>query len=134
MKVLTILALVSMMAFTVSCGDKDKSSKSSNTFSNNLSTQNGYYNTQTQALEIGSQVYPPSQQYATVMNQAIMNARNQNIQPVMVNGVQKFRARITAQMISNQYNNQYNQQYQQPPQQYSQYNQPMLNITSVQFY
>jgi hypothetical protein len=88
-----------MTFLTVSCGgDKNNSGGSnSNAFSHNPSTRNGYYNPQTHVLEIGAHTYPPNQQYAMVMNQAIQQAQVQQIQPVMHNGVMKYRARVTAQ-------------------------------------
>lgn len=140
MKMISILTLVLMLVMTVACGGKDKgSSSSSSSFSNALSTQNGYYNTQTHAIEVGGQTYPPSQQYAAVMNQALQQAQMANIQPVNVNGVMKFRAKITAQAINNNtgaYNNTNpynNNPYNNNPYN-TQYGASQLNIASVQFY
>lgn len=144
MKTISILGLGLMLVMTVACGGKDKGSSNSGTFSNALTTQNGYYNTQTMAIEVGGQIYPPSQQYVTVMNQAIMQARAQNIQPVNVGGVMKYRARITAQSMNYNntgYNTGYNNGYNTSGYNngyttgYSnQYGSSQLNISNVQFY
>lgn len=129
MKYFSLLTLFIFSLALVSCGG-DKGKSSSGTFSNSLSTQTGYYNPQTGVLEVGNQSYPPNQQYATVMNQAISQAQAQNIQPRLVNGVYKFRARITAQMMNYNtgYNTGYNSNYN------SNYNTGTLNISSVVFY
>ncbi len=124
-----VLFSLTMMMFTVSCGDSEKSKKSSSSvFTSSLTTKEGYYNLQSQALEVGSTTYPPSQEYAQVMNQALEQAQRSNVQPVTVNGVQKLRARITAQL--NTYNQGYNTGYPQTPNQ----TQGTLTISSIQFY
>lgn len=144
MKTISILGLGLMLVMTVACGGKDKGSSNSGTFSSALTTQNGYYNIQTMAIEVGGQIYPPSQQYAVVMNQALDNARRMNIQPVNVGGVMKYRARITAQSMnynntgyntgynSGGYNTGYNSGYTTGYN--NQYGSSQLNITNVQFY
>lgn len=118
------------ISFT-SCGGKDGGSKSS-AFSSALSTQNGYYNTQTQALEVGNQTYPPNQAYSQIMNQAIQQAQQQGIQPILVNGVYKFKAQITgsvygAMPVGTNQNYPYNSSY-------NQYGQQQLQLQSVVFY
>lgn len=79
--------------------------------------------------------YPPSQQYAMVMNQALQQAQMNNVQPVNINGVQKYRARITAMMNSYQpVNGGYNAGYQQTSGYNPGVSQGTLNISSIQFY
>lgn len=128
-----------MMTFLiVSCGGKEKSKSNSGAFGNTLTTQEGFYNLQTQSIEVGTMVYPPNQQYATVMNQALQQAQMNRVQPVNINGAQKYRARITAMAANYQ---QPNTGYQQPNPGYNQpapYNpgmtQSTLNISNIQFY
>lgn len=135
MKFISLIALT-LMAFAItSCGGKDGGGGGSKSISQlqagQAFTKNGYYNTQTQALEIDNVTYPPSQAYAMVMNQAIQQAQAQNIQPVLVNGVYKFRAKIsgvgTGAMTGYNQNYPYNQSY-------NPYGQQQLQLTSVQFY
>lgn len=120
MKLVTIALII--MSFTmVSCGgdDKDKSSSNKGFSTSKLTTQEGYYNTQNGDLEVGGKIYPANQAYAQVMNAALQQAYAKNLQPRIRNGVPKFRAKITAQLIN------YNQNYSQPYNTYQQgtYNQ-----------
>lgn len=142
MKLVTIALII--MSFTmVSCGgdDKDKSS-SSGRFTNNLSTQTGYYNLSSQNLEIDGQTYS-IQQYYQAIQPALLEAQQRNIQPRQVNGAYKLRAKVTARLMN--YNQPYNQQYNQPynSNTYNQYqggynqqnyNQGMLEIQNIDFY
>ena len=142
MKFMTLITLFVMSITLISCGGDDKDSKSKKGFEvNKLSTQNGYYNIQTGALEVGGQVYPPNQAYAQVMQMALSQAQSRNIQPITHNGVQKFRAKITAQLMNYQqgYNQPYNNTYQQQGgfnQGYNQtgYNQNTLSLQNVVIY
>lgn len=134
MKLITIFALVLMTISITSCGGKDGGGGNGKSISQlqagQAYTKKGYYNTQTQALEIDGVTYPPSQAYSQVMNQAIQAAQAANIQPVMVDGVYKFRAQISG--IANGYNTGYtNVGYQQN---YNNYGQQQLQLTSVSFY
>lgn len=136
MKLTSFIALLMMTIFMVSCGDKDKSKSNTGVFGNALSTQEGFYNPQTQVIEVGSMTYPPSQQYAVVMNRALQQAQVNNVQPVNINGVMKYRARITAmqnnyQPVNGGYNAGYNQTggYSYPA-----VTQSTLNISDIQLY
>lgn len=129
MKLFSLIALTIMAISFTSCGGKDGGSKSS-AFSSAISTQSGYYNTQTQALEVGNQTYPPNQAYAQIMNQAIQQAQAQGIQPILVNGVYKFRAQITGSVYG--VGTGYNQNYPYNSS-YGQYGQQQLQLTSVVF-
>lgn len=100
----TLLGLLLIMTFVFTgCGGKDNKSgddaySGSNPFSSSNGapvTRNGYLNLQTQALEVGSMSYPPQQQYAPIVNQAIMQAQYSNVKPIQHNGAWKLRARIT---------------------------------------
>ena len=133
MKFLSILSLSLMLVMTVACGGKDKGSSNSGVFSNNISTQEGYYVPSTGALEVGSQVYPANMIYKQVMDMAIQQAQMANVQQVNVNGVLKFRARITASINNGTYTGTVNNGvYPGVP------NYPssgaVLNLTSVQLY
>lgn len=139
MKMLTFFALIIMTAALTSCGGKDGGGGSGKSISQlqagQAYTKTGYYNTQTQALEIDGVTYPASQAYAQVMNQAIQQAQAAQIQPVLVNGVYKFRARIsgvgTGVANMGYTTSGYQQGYQQG---YNPYGQQQLQLTSVQFY
>ena len=137
MKTITFFALIIMTFTFVSCGGKDSGGKGNG---QNISqyqagqpyTKDGYYDIRTQSLEIDGMTYPPSQAYMQVMTVAIQQAQAQQIQPIVVNGAQKFRARISG--VGTGYVNQgYGTVgYQQGNQ--LQYGQQTLNLTSVQFY
>ena len=136
MKKFSLLALILMTVALTGCGGKDGGSKSSGSI-NQLQagqafTKDGYYNTQTQALEMDGITYPPSQQYAQAMNAAIQQAQQQQVQPILVNGVYKFRARISG--VSNGTGVAYNTGYSPYNTSYNQYNQATFSLTSVQFY
>ncbi len=135
MKLTSFIALMMMTFLIVSCGDKEKSKSNSGVFGSALSTQEGFYNIQTQTIEVGGMTYPPSQQYAMVMNQALQQAQMQGVQPVNINGVQKYRARITA--MANNYqpvNGGYNAGYNQTGGYNPAVTQGTLNISNFQFY
>lgn len=139
MKKFSLLALILMTVALTGCGGKDGGSKGTGSIdqlqAGQAFTKDGYYNPQTQVLEIDGRSYPPSQQYAQAMNAAIQQAQQQQIQPIQINGVYKFRARISG--ISNgsgvAYNTGYNP-YNTSYNQYNQYNQATFSLTSVQFY
>jgi major membrane immunogen (membrane-anchored lipoprotein) len=136
MKLTTFITLIIMTFLIVSCGDKDKSKSNSGVFGSTLTTQEGFYNLQNQNIEVGQATYPPSQQYAQVMNQALQQAQMNRVQPVNVNGVQKYRARITASANTYQpVNGGYNPgQYQQGGFNGGVVPQGTLNISFIQFY
>lgn len=130
MKILTLTAFLIMSLTMVSCGgDKEKSSSNRGFSTNKLSTQSGYLNLQTNDLELGGRVYPQNPAYAAAINQGLAQARMKNppVQPVIHNGVQKYRVKVTAQVID--YNQGGYQPY--PPQQM---NQGTLNISHVVVY
>lgn len=134
MKLTSFIALLMMTILMVSCGGKEKSKSNTGVFGSALSTQEGFYNPQTQVIEVGPMTYPPNQQYATVVNRALQQARVMNVQPVNINGVMKYRARITAMQNTYQpVNTGYNTGYTQPG-----YNpavtQSTLNISDIQLY
>jgi hypothetical protein len=136
MKKISLLALILMTVALTGCGGKDGGSKGSSSI-NSLQagqpfTKDGYYNTQTQALEMDGITYPPSQQYAQAMNAAIQQAQQQQVQPILVNGVYKFKARISG--VSNGTGVAYNTGYNPYNTSYNQYNQATFSLTSVQFY
>lgn len=136
MKFISLIALTLMAVSFISCGGKDGGGGGSKSLSQlqagQAYTKNGYYNTQTQALEIDGVTYPPSQAYSMVMNQAIQQAQAQNIQPVLISGVYKFRARISG--VGTGAVNTYGQQNYPYNQSYNPYGQQQLQLTSVQFY
>ncbi len=139
MKKFSLLALILMTVALTGCGGKDGGSKGNGGSINQLQagqpfTKDGYYNTQTQALEMDGITYPPSQQYAQAMNTAIQQAQQQQIQPILINGVYKFRARITGVSNGSGYNTGYNQGYNPYNTSYNQYGQATFSLTSVQFY
>lgn len=108
-----LLILLALTLTAVSCGGKDKGGSSSNAFTNQLSTQEGYINLSNQQapIEVGGAAYPASNQQAiALINQAVYQAQSQGIQPINVNGQMKYRARITA-LIYDPYANQTNMGY-----------------------
>lgn len=139
MKLITLFALMLVTVSLTSCGGKSGGGgggKSINQLqAGQAYTKDGYYNTQSQALEIDGVTYPPSQAYAQVMNQAIQAAQAAGVQPITVAGVPKFRARISGISTGNTYQNGYSTVgYQQNPYQQQQYGQAQLQLTSVSFY
>jgi hypothetical protein len=136
MKLTSLFCLFLVMLTFASCGGKSGGGSGSGVFTSALTTQEGYYDLRTMYLEVGGQSIPPSTQYQQVMMQAIQQAQYSNVQPVMINGSSKYRARVTAQ-LSNGYNN-YNTGYNNynPGYVNAGYNQTAgtLNITSVLFY
>ncbi|MBA2405043.1 MAG: hypothetical protein H0V66_09760 [Bdellovibrionales bacterium] len=133
MKNLSFLLVVTTLALgVVSCGNKDKDSASSGRFTQAYSTQNALINTQSGAVEIGGTVYQVSQQSYQIMSQAFQQAQQQQIQPVLMNGVYKFKAKITGSLAPV---GGYQAGYQQPNQQYP--NQGVgnqLNVTQALIY
>lgn len=135
MKLTSFIALLMMTFLIVSCGDKEKSKSTSGVFGSALSTQEGFYNPQTQVIEVGVTTYPPNQQYAMAVNQALQQAQMNRVQTVNVNGVMKYRARITA--MANNYqpvNGGYNAGYNQTGGYNPGVSQGTLNISNIQFY
>lgn len=137
MKIAFPSLVLCLILSVVSCGDKDKS-KSSKNFTSQISTVNGYFNLNNQSapIEVGNNSYPVQDQMsAQLVNQAMSQAQYQNIQPINVNGVMKFRARYTGSLSNpNQnYPGSYQNNYQQNP-----YlpggQQSVLQLTSIQFY
>ena len=140
MKMITLFALLLVTVSLTSCGGKSGGGGGNGASISQLQagqayTKNGYYNTQTQALEIDGVTYPASQAYAQVMNQAIQQAQSAGVQPIQVDGVYKFRARISGISTGPTYQGGYSTVgYQQNPYQQQQYGQAQLQLTSVAFY
>ena len=128
MKNFSFLFLVVVLALgVVACGNKNSSSGSSSSFSSDpykVSTVNGYLDINQPVVQVGNITYQVSQNSYGVMNQAFSLARQQGIQPTMVNGSQKFKARITGSLAGQ------TQQY--PQQQQGMGN--TLNITQAVIY
>jgi len=128
MKNISFLVLTVALAIgVVSCGGKDNSSGgSSSGFSTDpykVSTVKGYLHTKQPIAKVGNQTYQISQQSYNIMSQAFQQAQQQNIQPVMIDGVQMFRANITGSVGGNQ-------QYQSGSQQGGN----VLNVTQAVIY
>lgn len=103
MKNISFFVFTVMTFFLVACGNDKKEGSSNNTFSTNpyqVSTVEGLINIQQPIIEVGSTSYQVSQQSYQVINQAVHMAQQQGIQPVLVNGVQKYRAKITGSLGS----------------------------------
>ena len=137
MKMITFFALILVTVSLTSCGGKDGGGGNGKSISQlqvgQAYTKKGYYNTQTQALEIDGVTYPPSQAYVSIMGPAIEAVRS--IQPDIINGVPKFRATITGISTGPTYQGGYSTVgYQQNPYQQQQYGQAQLQLTSVQLY
>jgi hypothetical protein len=134
MKNLSFLFLVSALALgVVACGNKDKDGGSSNRFSSDpykVTTVNGYLDTNQPIALVGNTTYSISQNSYQIMAQAFQVAQQQGIQPVMVNGSQKFKARITGSLQTG-----YQQQggYQQQSG-YQQQGSQTLNVTQAVIY
>jgi hypothetical protein len=131
MKIKLFLSLLFVLGLAISCGKNNESTgTTSSSFSNNIqspSTMNGYFNLNTQMIEVGSKSYqigPQSNQQA--INMAFQQAQMSQIQPVYVQGAQKLKARITG-AVYNPYQYGNNNQY---PQQ----NVLVLNVVGIQFY
>ncbi|WPU65170.1 hypothetical protein [Peredibacter starrii] len=128
-----LLILLALTLTAVSCGGKDGGGSSSSSFSNALSTQTGYLNTNSQTpIEVGGKAYPVStSQNDALIRQALQQAQMQGIQPLNVNGVWKYRARFTGQLYN---------PYATTNGNYGAYTggsyagQNILQLTSVQFY
>jgi hypothetical protein len=116
MKNFSFLFLVVVLALgVVACGNKNSSSGPSSSFSSDpykVSTVNGYLDINQPVVQVGNITYQVSQNSYSVMNQAFSLARQQGIQPTMVNGSQKFKARITGSLASQTGYQQYPQQQQ----------------------
>lgn len=116
MKNFSFLFLVVVLALgVVACGNKNSSSGPSASFSSDpykVSTVNGYLDINQPVVQVGNITYQVSQNSYSVMNQAFSLARQQGIQPTMVNGSQKFKARITGSLAGQTGYQQYPQQQQ----------------------
>ena len=130
MKNFTFLFLVVALALgVVACGNKNKSSGASTTFSSDpyqVSTVDGYLDMNQPVVQVGNITYQVSQNSYTVMDQAFRLAQQQGIQPTLVNGSQKYKAKITGSMAAQA-------GYQQNPQQQQGVGNT-LNITQAVIY
>jgi hypothetical protein len=135
MRQFAIVSLLALMTI-VSCA-KEKDKKAQSGFGADpytAATLEGYFNPSSQTpIEVGGIVYSLSSQTNTqLVYQAIQQARMSQIQPLYVNGVAKYRARVTGYVNniqyanSYQYTNQYNNQYSQQAN--------ILTVTAIQFY
>jgi hypothetical protein len=122
-----VLGFMILMALTSSCG-KNNSENSSNrgpsTDPYRVSTFDGFVHAHSGMVEVSGGTYIVSQQSFQVMSMALQQAMAQGIQPINVNGVFKFRARITGSLISQNYGGYYPQSGYQPGLQ-------QLNITQM---
>ncbi len=116
MKNFSFLFLVVALALgVVACGNKNSSSGSSSSFSSDpykVSTVNGYLDVNQPVVQVGNITYQVSQNSYSIMNQAFSLAQQQGIQPTMVNGSQKFKAKITGSLATQTGYQQYPQQQQ----------------------
>jgi hypothetical protein len=131
MKNVLFLTLTTLFLF-VACGKDEKSGASSNRFSTDpykVSTVEGYVSRQQPIFEVSNQAYTLSQSSYQIMNQAFQLADQQGIQPQIINGTQKYRARITGSLGTLNYPMQQNYQY--PNQQYNQVGANTLNVQSA---
>ena len=130
MKNFIFLFLVVALALgVVACGNKNTSSGASTTFSSDpyqVSTVDGYLDMNQPVVQVGNITYQVSQNSYTVMNQAFRLAQQQGIQPTLVNGSQKYKAKITGSMAAQT-------GYQQNPQQQQGVGNT-LNITQAVIY
>ena len=130
MKNFIFLFLVVALALgVVACGNKNTSSGASTTFSSDpyqVSTVDGYLDMNQPVVQVGNITYQVSQNSYTVMNQAFRLAQQQGIQPTLVNGSQKYKAKITGSLASQA-------GYQQSPQQQQGVGNT-LNITQAVIY
>lgn len=106
-----------LMILTSSCG-KNNSENSSNrglsTDPYRVSTFDGFVHAQSGMVEVSGGTYIVTQQSFQVMSMAFQQAMAQGIQPINVNGVFKFRARITGSLISQNYGGYFPQSGYQP--------------------
>ena len=116
MKNFSFLFLVVVLALgVVACGNKNSSSGSSSSFSSDpykVSTVNGYLDVNQPVVQVGNITYQVSQNSYGIMNQAFSLAQQQGIQPTLVNGSQKFKAKITGSLAGQTGYQQYPQQQQ----------------------
>ncbi len=131
MKNVLFLTLTTLFFF-VACGKDEKSGNKSTRFSTDpykVSTVEGYVSRQQPIFEVSNQSYTLSQSSYQVMDQAFQLADQQQIKPQIINGQQKYRARITGSLGTLNYPMQQNYQY--PNQQYNQIGANMLNVQSA---
>lgn len=106
MKIFSALFLITMLSL-VSCGGKSGGGggSTSGVFSNAVTTQEGYLDLNSQNLEFGGQIYTPQivtqyqQNRQTILN-AYNLARSRGVQPILINGSYKYRARMAAQLTN----------------------------------
>lgn len=131
MRNLSFLLFITVLALgVVSCGNKDKDSSATTRLSSDPyrpSTVEGYLDVVQPTALIANVTYQISQNSFPVMNQAWSTAQQQGVQPVMINGSQKFKARITGSIQTATQQTQPNQ----PNQQYPQQSGNILNVTQV---
>jgi hypothetical protein len=132
MKNVLFLTITALFLF-VACGKDEESGKSNSRFSTDpykVSTVEGYVSRQQPIFEVSNQTYTLSQASYQIMTQAFQLADQQGIQPQVINGQQKYRARITGSLGTMNYPMQQNS-YQYPNQQYNQMGANTLNVQSA---
>jgi hypothetical protein len=132
MKNILFLTITALFLF-VACGKDEESGKSNQRFSSDpykVSTVEGYVSRQQPIFEVSNQTYTLSQSSYQIMTQAFQQADRDGIQPQIINGAQKYRARITGSLGTMNYPVQQNN-YQYPNQQFNQNNINTLNVQSA---
>ena len=112
-----VLSFMILMILTSSCGKNNSDNSSNRGFSTDpyrVSTFDGFVHAQSGMIEVSGGTYIVTQQSFQVMSMAFQQAQSQGIQPINVNGVFKFRARITGSLISQNYGGYYPQSGYQP--------------------
>lgn len=96
------LIFMTLLLGLIACG-KNNESTGNQTFSSDpykVTTMEALINVQTGNVEVGGQTYSVTQNSFSVMSQAFQQAQLQGIVPLQVNGVYKYRARITGSLAS----------------------------------
>lgn len=105
--------LMALLAFILVTSCADKNGNQSGSGSGSAPTNNSFSSTPGQATLVdgfilpssgqieagGTMFYVSDQQSASIIQNALNQARQQSIQPLSINGVNKFRARITGFQI-----------------------------------
>jgi hypothetical protein len=103
MKHMTLFTLMILFISLAACGKKESGSNSSHSFSSDpykTTTLEALVNAQSGNVEVSGVSYSVSQQSIPVMMQAFQEAQRQGIQPTLVNGVYKFKIRITGYLAN----------------------------------
>ena len=112
-----VLGFMILMVLTSSCGKNNTESSSNRGLSTDpyrVSTFDGFVHAQSGMVEVSGGTYIVTQQSYQIMSMAFQQAMQQGIQPINVNGVLKFRARMTGSLMSQNYGGYYPQSGYQP--------------------